>query len=321
MYRYSIIIPAYNCENTIERAIDSVIAQTYSNWELIVVNDGSSDGTVTRVTSFSDERIIVINQENVGPGKARNVGVSNAKGDYIVFLDSDDYYEPTFLKCIEDINEEKARDIVFVDFVLESISGKVKDKSSIYTFRNYKKNELISKQLTGLLPWGPTVKAVSSQIAKKYLFDDYEVGEELIYSFDVLYESQSIGFVEKPQYHYVYNIKGQHTKGGLDPWKNVVDGIAKHLQEKDLLDLYNRNINGLALKSLCINAYRCSCTYSFFNAICAINESYLRYNNEYDLDDCDKESIDTASIVLLFFMKHHLNFVVWFLSVIRKFTN
>lgn len=93
-------MPAYNSGNTISGSIQSVLSQTYSKWELLVVIDGSTDDTLEKVFSFNDDRIKSINQENQGVSAARNNGVRNASGKYIAFLDSDDVWHETFLETI-----------------------------------------------------------------------------------------------------------------------------------------------------------------------------------------------------------------------------
>ena len=92
----SIIIPAYNAERYISEAIESVINQTYTNWELIIVNDGSTDNTEKIAQSYAqkDSRITYITQENKGVSVARNIGYNASKGDYLGFLDADDYWLP-----------------------------------------------------------------------------------------------------------------------------------------------------------------------------------------------------------------------------------
>ena len=94
----SIIMPAYNVEKTIGRAIDSVISQTYSQIELIIVNDGSTDKTLDVIKGYKDSRINVISQPNGGLSCARNTGMKNATGDYLTFIDSDDWYEDTYIE-------------------------------------------------------------------------------------------------------------------------------------------------------------------------------------------------------------------------------
>lgn len=91
-------MPAYNAAEFIAEAIDSVINQTFTGWELIVINDGSSDETEAIVKSFTDERIKLISQENKGLGAARNNGMEAAVGNWIAFLDSDDVWLPNKLQ-------------------------------------------------------------------------------------------------------------------------------------------------------------------------------------------------------------------------------
>jgi teichuronic acid biosynthesis glycosyltransferase TuaG len=92
----SIIMPAYNAEKYIQAAILSVLNQTYVNWELIIVNDGSNDATQSIIDEFNaeDKRIKLINQKNKRLGGARNTGIKNSSGEWIAFLDSDDLWEP-----------------------------------------------------------------------------------------------------------------------------------------------------------------------------------------------------------------------------------
>lgn len=95
----SIIMPTYNCGRFIKESIDSVLAQTYSNWELLIVDDCSKDGTETIVNSFEDQRIQYMrNEHNMGAAVTRNRALRAAKGKYVAFLDSDDIWKPTKLE-------------------------------------------------------------------------------------------------------------------------------------------------------------------------------------------------------------------------------
>lgn len=97
MPQISVIIPLYNKEAIIERSIRSVLVQSFGNFELIIVNDGSTDKSAGVVQGIHDDRIIFIEQENGGPGKARNTGIKHAKGEWTVFLDADDELLPNAL--------------------------------------------------------------------------------------------------------------------------------------------------------------------------------------------------------------------------------
>lgn len=98
--KFSIIIPLYNKQNFITRAVNSVLSQSYINFELIIVNDGSTDNSFDLVSSIIDHRIKIINKVNGGVSSARNLGIDNASNEWICFLDADDYWLPNHLEEI-----------------------------------------------------------------------------------------------------------------------------------------------------------------------------------------------------------------------------
>lgn len=94
----SVIIPLYNKEECICKTVDSVIAQTYPDWECIVVDDGSTDNSCSLVEQYSDGRIRLLRKQNGGPSSARNYGINHSRGEWIIFLDADDYLLPKALE-------------------------------------------------------------------------------------------------------------------------------------------------------------------------------------------------------------------------------
>lgn len=114
--KISIIIPVYNVEEYIEQCLESVINQTLKEIEIIIVNDGTQDNSMKKIERFlSDKRIVVIDKENGGVSSARNVGLEIAKGEYIAFVDSDDFIDKIMLEKIYKNTEE--RDIIISDIV------------------------------------------------------------------------------------------------------------------------------------------------------------------------------------------------------------
>ena len=104
---FSVIVPVYNGEKFIDKAIESVFAQTVSDWELIIVNDGSSDNTLSVLEKYADnEKIKIISQKNSGVSVARNNGVKNSKGDYIAFLDADDVWYENHLEVMKNMTDK-----------------------------------------------------------------------------------------------------------------------------------------------------------------------------------------------------------------------
>jgi glycosyltransferase involved in cell wall biosynthesis len=104
MIKFSFIVPVYNTEKYLRKCIDSLIGQTYNNTEIILINDGSTDNSLQICNEYAvkDTRFIIIDKENGGLADTRNVGIKAATGDYISFVDSDDYIE---LNTCEKINE------------------------------------------------------------------------------------------------------------------------------------------------------------------------------------------------------------------------
>ena len=97
----SVVIPLYNKEASIKQSLMSVLSQSYQNFEVVIVDDGSTDNSVAKVEEIQDSRIRLIRQKNGGPSKARNTGVKNAKGEWILFLDADDEFLPEALLNFE----------------------------------------------------------------------------------------------------------------------------------------------------------------------------------------------------------------------------
>lgn len=133
--RFSVIIATYNRADLLPIAISSVLQQSYSNWELIIIDDGSTDRTKEVIaTQISDKRVTYIYQENKGRSAARNHGIDIATGDYLCFLDSDDFYLPnhlvTFKKCIQANENQEA---FYFGQTYESVNGELKKfRSSRY---------------------------------------------------------------------------------------------------------------------------------------------------------------------------------------------
>ena len=115
----SAIVPAYNVEKYLERCVNSILIQTYENFEIILVDDGSKDQSVEICDKFAqeDNRIKVIHKENGGLSSARNAGMKIAEGKYIVFIDSDDDIEPNMFELMLQAAEENKADFVMTDYI------------------------------------------------------------------------------------------------------------------------------------------------------------------------------------------------------------
>ena len=205
--KVSIILPVYNSEKYLEKCLNSVIKQTYSNFELIVVNDGSTDNSQQIIDEFvtKDDRIKKIIIKNHGQSYARNYALKYITGNFITFIDSDDYYSKDFLKImLNNIIKYKA-DVSVCNFYKVN-----NDKKNIF----YKKeNEIIEfdKDILDVLfqqkyfqthMWNKLYKA---ELFENIRFPEDKIYEKLYVNFKIIKKSKKIVFDSAPLYNYVYN--------------------------------------------------------------------------------------------------------------------
>lgn len=132
-FKISVIIPIYNVEKYIDKCIKSILVQTYSNFELILVNDGSTDSSYERIIKYeSDQRVVIINKPNTGQSDSRYQGLLKSTGDYVYFVDSDDTIEKYTLEVLANDVLKHNSDIVFGRYRLVDELGKELRKQSLY---------------------------------------------------------------------------------------------------------------------------------------------------------------------------------------------
>lgn len=215
----SIIVPVYNSEKYIHECLDSIINQSFRDFECIIVNDGSSDGTRSIVEEYRsrDPRIRMISQKNEGPSSARNKGLKKAQGEHIIFLDSDDFFEESLLSDLYK-KAELAADIVACNVNKYDTSKDVYIKN-ILSFGEYSNRCGISSTtdpkkilnlISGLVP---------NKLYKKSLLLDNGIKfnenlhryEDVIFAARAAVAAQNICIVDKPLINYRIGIKTSLT--------------------------------------------------------------------------------------------------------------
>ncbi len=163
--KISVIVPVYNSELYLEECIESVLNQTYDNFELILINDGSSDNSKYICDKYEkkDNRVRVKHICNSGVSVARNIGISISTGDYIVFVDSDDYINPDMLKELYNYINKYNTDMVICDFMYYKnnvfINSEVKEQNiKIYTSEEAQYQLYKDKYLNFIVVWGKIYK-------------------------------------------------------------------------------------------------------------------------------------------------------------------
>lgn len=201
--KISIIIPIYNAEKYLKRCVNSINMQSFSNYEMILVNDGSIDNSATICDEFAkyDNRIRVFHKENGGVSSARNWGLDKAIGEYIMFVDSDDYMLPGMLEVMLSTLESKKADLV-VCGTTETGGGYWRPITDVDYSINQLKENFVSLLHTELLspPWNKIYK--KEIIGSNRFCEDISFGEDLLFNIQYLEKCENISFIkESPFYH------------------------------------------------------------------------------------------------------------------------
>ena len=194
----SIIIPVYNAESTLCKCLDSILTQEFNSYEIILVNDGSKDSSLDICKEYASkyDNIFVINQNNAGVSTARNAGLDVAKGNWITFIDSDDYIEDGFFNCLDTYNE----DLIILNSKNLSPSGDIGDSLFSKTDNQlHKKGSIthfISNNIYNTIFRGPCAKFYKKELIKDIRFDiNMKVGEDSHFVFRYLCNIKSIRYI------------------------------------------------------------------------------------------------------------------------------
>ncbi len=203
----SLIMPVYNVEKFLTKALESVQNQTFKDFELIIVNDGSSDGSADIIKNFCNKNsnFILINQENQGPSVARNTGIKASHGEYIGFMDSDDYLEPKFLELLYNAAIEHNADIACCNFNFYYPDKDLKIHLPFNSLPGVYSNTVALKKL--ILDIGVHY-FVWNKLSKRSLFFDNNLTFDKMYFEDIstspklFYYADKIVFLGKSLYNY-----------------------------------------------------------------------------------------------------------------------
>lgn len=202
----SIIIPVYNVHEFLERCINSLINQTYKNIEIILIDDGSVDGSSEICDDFSkkDSRVKVIHKKNEGVSIARNVGLENALGRYITFVDSDDYVENTYIEVLYNLCSKDDVDISICGTINEASDGKVWGTTEKMNSMINGKDAIelmLNRMFFGWTCWTKMYKSVT---IKKFKFrDDLKIAEDVDFLYKALKSAKKVNVnTYETLYHY-----------------------------------------------------------------------------------------------------------------------
>lgn len=319
-FKISIIIPVYNAENTLNRCLDSIVNQEYKNYEVILINDGSTDNSKQILDEYKDKytNIIVKHKINEGVSSARNRGLEIASGEYIMFADSDDFLSKDCLKTL--INEINSKNI---DLITSSFF-------EIYTEGNIVEHNILKNSYKGLkiinnLPdyyfiegfihpcWGKLYKR-EIIINNNIKFEKQSLSEDTVFNIEYLKYCKNIGFFnEKLYYYYCYTENNLTSKVYENVFEIYIEvenkfkefGLSESTIEKTMYPQYYNSV----IKVIKSNNFRYSKKKDILNK--ALNNSYIRekftiYNENYKIriiNNLIKNRVYLALIILFKIIK------------------
>lgn len=240
MPKVSVIMPVYNVERYIVRSLDSLINQTLKDIEIIIVNDGSTDNSKQVVKIYSEkykDKIKLVEKKNGGLSDARNYGIPHATGEYIAFLDSDDYVEPDTYEKMYNKAKEDNSDLVECDFIWEYPDRKKVDTGKIY---NNKKEMLTYARVVA---W--------NKLIKRSLIEEHKIKfpkglryEDVEFFYKMVPYYNKVSFIKEPLIHYtqrnssISNTQNERTQEIFE----VMDNVIKYYKENNLYEEYKTEL-------------------------------------------------------------------------------
>lgn len=233
MYKVSIIIPVFNSEKYLKKCLDSILSQTLNNIEIILIDDGSTDSSLDIIKNYanSHSNIKYRTKRNEGQAIARNLGIELSTGEFICFVDSDDYIEPTMLEILYQNATKNNSDIVICDYVEDYENKHIQKKSLFIDADNLIKSYMVSVA-------GPCSKIIKADLFKKnnLKFLENNIYEDLAIIPTLALYTNNISYCEKSFYHYIIraNSTMQQVKYNkkLESIFNVMDFLYESFNKK-----------------------------------------------------------------------------------------
>lgn len=280
----SIVIPIYNAERFLPKCLDSILDQTYTNLEVICVNDSSPDNSLEVLNKYAekDSRIRVVDKENEGVSAARNVGLSMVSGEYVMFVDADDWIDPETCQCAVDAMTEYQVDVVLWSYVSENhgnqsfkklFNGDMVFEEEICKQRLHRRfvgivdDELAHPELADALcpVWGKLYKREVVQKSGAKFVDLSEIGtyEDGLFNLEVFGEVKKAVYLDKCFYHYRRDNTGSATSkynpNLFNQWQNLYRRMREYITKHNLPDEYAKALEnrralgmlGLGLNIVC----------------------------------------------------------------------
>lgn len=274
MVKVSVIIPTFNAEKTIKETVKSVVDQSLQDIEIIIINDGSTDNSIIELRKIVNKysNVKLINKENHGVSYTRNLGIEIAKGEYLLFLDSDDTLSKDALKLMYSFAVKHSLDVVCCGYKEENATRVIKYRETGEEKIFVNKEELVEKwdDLSIQFVHGKLIKGQIFKNNDLYFDPSMKLGEDLNFMLRLLTLNLKVGYLGKSLY-YINNTNPQSLS------KSFVSGLGKDLEKqyqswnnfilnREYLEIYNRNHMAFGMYLLTMyfsNLFRSNCNFNF----------------------------------------------------------
>lgn len=275
MVMFSIIVPVYNVEKYLNRCVESILNQKFSSYELILVNDGSTDssGSICDDYALSNDMISVIHKDNGGLSDTRNVGMAKAKGEYIVFIDSDDYIEPEALEKFYHQLKKSGNPDVLITLMKEIYD----DSEPKYMDKNMPVNILKNANKTDIVNWmfnhSNNLWPAQRYIIKRALIEEknlsFAVGylhEDIDWTSKMFLYANTFTIIDFYWYNHRIGRKGAITSS-IKPKRtlDVIDLVSKNIKNRDFNNIDN-NISTVMFQRMLRSVFASLSNYKFYDS-------------------------------------------------------
>lgn len=309
----SVIVPVYKAERYLNECIDSILAQTFSNFELILVDDGSPDrsGEICDQYAAKDKRIRVIHKPNGGVSSARNAGLDIARGEWITFVDADDMIAPDMLEKLFNKAEQENADIVTCDFKFLYPDGHTKIEHAYYWHDNSEQSLAEYMLTTWTVTWGCVINRAIIK-ANNIFFDvQLSINEDFIFIIRCILHASKIATIQVPLYFY----RQQHESACHT---FTTRKLQDQLDSLDLIesDFKNARVGKEIYKPL---YYRRLLNIRFMLLDTSLHNKYIRLNNQNTINHIVScPFYNTKQKIIAWCLTHHLRMVSYAIAKFRK---
>lgn len=273
--KVSVIVAVFNAEKTLDRMVQSLISQTFTDFEVLLIDDGSTDasGVICDKYARSDSRFKAFHKPNEGIGTTRQFGIDHAAGEYTIHVDSDDWVEPDYLECLLGKAESTGADMIICDFFEENGSTTIYNKQEFVAFgKGINPMEFLRIRGFGA-PWNKLIRRSSFQERGIKYKDGLNFGEDGLFNIELALAGISVSYVSKALYHYQLS-DNPHSATHEISMKQVlnrekyIEALRKLMPEteyREIIDGMNLWIVYLAIQSRCFTKEQFKDKYGFLS--------------------------------------------------------